>query len=79
MQLLPGRFQACLLEDAIQSCGGKVIVARTGHCDSPGLRRMPVLVVAAATARKVPTIVEQESHDVWDFHLAKVGRVPQTA
>jgi len=38
---------------------------------------MLVLVVAAATARKVPTIVEQESHDVSDFHLDNVGRVPQ--
>ncbi len=40
---------------------------------------MFVLVVTAATARKVPTIVEQESHDVSDFHLGNVRRVSRRA
>jgi hypothetical protein len=33
---------------------------------------MFVLVVAAATSRKVPAVVEQEANDVAHFHVGKL-------
>jgi len=66
--LSSGRFQTCLLQDAIQSPSSQVVVRCTGNGYKTWLRGMLELLMTTPRSGKVPPVLAEEPENVPNFH-----------